>query len=72
VDTSIGKGQAQLEMSDSDDANWKAHFAIELPAGDLINQQGTVNDVPVEIKLRARQGSFNLTSDHYHIIRTYK
>ena len=72
VNISLSNDHAQLEMSDSDDPQWKAHFAIQQQARDLLNLQGTVNDVPVEIELRARQRSFNLSSAPYHIIRTYE
>jgi hypothetical protein len=72
VASSFSKDHAQLDMTDSDDPKWRAHFAIQQPATDLLNLKGFVNDVPVAIALRASKRSFRLTSGDYQIIRNYE
>ena len=72
VDISVSKDQTQLDVSDSADPNWKAHFAIQHPGGNRLRLQGAINGVPVEITLHADDKAFTLTADKYHFIRSYQ
>jgi uncharacterized membrane protein YphA (DoxX/SURF4 family) len=72
VSFSLSKGRTELELSDSDDPKWKAHFAIQQQARNLLNLQGALNGVPVDIKLHVDERAFRLTSGEYHVIFTYE
>jgi len=70
VSLSLSKDRTQLELSDSDDPKWKAHFAIQQQSRNLLNLQGALNGVPVDIKLHVAEKAFRLTSGEYHVIFT--
>jgi hypothetical protein len=72
VDIAVSKDRSQLEISDSSDPTWKAHFAIQQTGGNSLRLHGTINGVPVEMALHANDKSFRLTADKLHIIRTYR
>jgi len=72
VNIAVSKDHTVLDMNDSADPNWKAHFTFRLEGEKLLHLQGAMNGVPVEIALHTREGTFRLTSDEYHIIRNYK
>ena len=71
IEISVNKDHTQLEMSDPADSTWKAHFAIEQPGRNRLRLKGAINGVPVEIALHAYDKGFLLTTEKYHIIRTY-
>jgi hypothetical protein len=71
VDMSINKDHTQLEMSDSDDPNWKVRLAIQQSHANSLRLVGTINAVAVDITLHADDKVFPLVADKYHFIRTY-
>jgi hypothetical protein len=68
VNIAINKDRDRLDISDADDSTWKAHFVIQQQGTNFLNLKGTVNGVPVDIKLHVEKKAFRLTSSEYHII----